>query len=208
MTKSQRKNVPDVGIKLGATCMPSGHASDRATAPGRSEGCRCSCSVVLCDEWNQNSQRKMSHLMTKPTKWHVHPAKTQISLGIYPIWSESLLSAWCKLGSLASHWAHSKDSDQTGRVPRLIWVFAGHTPYCWFCRDAVQMRWQESNMGCSSAYQGFYPYTISRKLYFTYIVNLAGGDVMNLAGVENSSITGEKLWPICMHKGNLFWQFN
>ena len=25
---------------------------------------------------------KMSHLVTKPTKWHVRPAKTQISLGI------------------------------------------------------------------------------------------------------------------------------
>ena len=57
--------------------------------------------------------------MTKPTKWHVHPAKTQISLGIHPIWS--------KLGSLATHWAHSEDSDQTGRMPRLIWVFAGRT---------------------------------------------------------------------------------
>ena len=34
MTKSPRKNVPDVGIELGAACMPSGHASDRATAFG------------------------------------------------------------------------------------------------------------------------------------------------------------------------------
>ena len=34
MTKSPRKNVPDVGIELGAACMPSGLASDRATAPG------------------------------------------------------------------------------------------------------------------------------------------------------------------------------
>ena len=44
-----------------------------------------------------------------------------------PVWSESLLSAWRKLSSLATHWAHSKDSDQTGRMPRLIWVFAGRT---------------------------------------------------------------------------------
>ena len=36
MTKSPRKNVPDVGIELGAACMPSELASDRATAPGRS----------------------------------------------------------------------------------------------------------------------------------------------------------------------------
>ena len=61
--------------------------------------------------------------MTKPKKWHVRPAKTQISLGVRPVWSESLLSAWRKLGSLATHWALSEDSDQTGR----IWVFAGRT---------------------------------------------------------------------------------
>ena len=65
--------------------------------------------------------------MTKPTKWHVRQAKTQISLGIRPVWSESLLSAWRKLRSLATHWAHSEDSDQTGRMPRLIWVSAERT---------------------------------------------------------------------------------
>ena len=35
MTKSPQKNVPDVGIELGAACMPSELASDRATAPGQ-----------------------------------------------------------------------------------------------------------------------------------------------------------------------------
>ena len=35
MTKSPWKNVSDVGIELGAACMPSGHASDRAAAPGQ-----------------------------------------------------------------------------------------------------------------------------------------------------------------------------
>ena len=38
-----------------------------------------------------------------------------------------LLSAWRKLGSLVTHWADSEDSDQTGQMLRLIWVFAGHT---------------------------------------------------------------------------------
>ena len=57
----------------------------------------------------------------------VRPVKTQISLGIRPVWSESLLYAWRNLGSLATHWAHSEESDQTGRMPRLIWVFAGCT---------------------------------------------------------------------------------
>ena len=57
----------------------------------------------------------------------VCPVKTQINLGIRPVWSESSLSAWRNLGFLATHWAHSEDSDQTGRMPRLIWVFAGRT---------------------------------------------------------------------------------
>ena len=69
----------------------------------------------------------MSRIVTKPTKWHVRPAKNQISLGIRPVWSESSLSAWRKHGSLATHWAHSEDSGQTGRMPMLIWVFAGRT---------------------------------------------------------------------------------
>ena len=68
-----------------------------------------------------------NYSMTKPTKWPVRPAKTQISLGIRPVWSEY---------SLCAHWvaknpnilqADSEDSDQTGRMPRLIWVFAGRT---------------------------------------------------------------------------------
>ena len=65
--------------------------------------------------------------MTKPTKWHARPAKTQISLGIRPVWSES---------SLCTQWvfkdpnflkANREDSNQTGRMSRLIWIFAGRT---------------------------------------------------------------------------------
>ena len=54
---------------------------------------------------------KMSHLMTKPTKWHVCQQR-QISLGIRPVWSVfavRLKKHW----SLATHWAHSEGSDQT-----------------------------------------------------------------------------------------------
>ena len=46
-------------------------------------------------------------------------AKTLISLGIRPVWSEFSLSAWRKLGSLATHWLHSEDSDQTGHQADL-----------------------------------------------------------------------------------------
>ena len=40
---------------------------------------------------------------------------------------QSSLSTWRQLGSLTTHWAHSEDSDQTGQMTRLIWVFAGRT---------------------------------------------------------------------------------
>ena len=69
----------------------------------------------------------MSHRMTKATKWHVRPAKTRISLGIHPVWSESSLCAqWVGKDPDFLH-ADREDSDQTGRMPRLIWVFAGRT---------------------------------------------------------------------------------
>ena len=67
----------------------------------------------------------MSSLMAKPTKWHVRPAKTQISLGIRPVWSASSMCAqWVAKDSSFLH-ADSEDSDQTERMPRLIWVSLG-----------------------------------------------------------------------------------
>ena len=69
---------------------------------------------LSCSE-KERKEEKMSCLMTKPTKRHVRPAKTQISLGIR-VWSVSLLNAWRKLGSLATHSAHSEGSDQTGQM--------------------------------------------------------------------------------------------
>ena len=76
-----------------------------------------------------NKANKMSGSITKPTKWLVRPAKTQISLGICPVWSESSLSAWRNIGSSVNHRAHCEDSDQTGRMPRLIWVFTWRTDH-------------------------------------------------------------------------------
>ena len=89
----------------------------------------------------------MSRDITKQTKWLCAPAKTQISLGIRPIWSESSLTAWRNFGSLATQWAHSKDSDQTGRMPRLIWVFAGRTIILLVlpCRGSYILIYLESN---------------------------------------------------------------
>ena len=67
----------------------------------------------------------MNCLMTKPTKWHLRPAKTQISLGIRPVWSESSLCAQWVAKDLSFLHADSEDTDQSGRMPRLIRIFAG-----------------------------------------------------------------------------------
>ena len=75
----------------------------------------------------------------------VRPAKTRISLGIRPVWSESSLSAWRKLGSLATHWVHSEDSDQTGRMPRLIclcWVHSHFVGFVISCLICVILYWK------------------------------------------------------------------
>ena len=94
----------------------------------------------------------MSRDMTKPTKWHVRPAKTRISLGIGPVWSESSLSAWRKLGSLATNQAHSElwsdwadaQADLSLRwvhshfvgfvVSRLIFIFRSKVGSHWLIR--------------------------------------------------------------------------
>ena len=66
--------------------------------------------------------RQFRHDMTKPTKWGCAQRR--------------LRSAWASESSLCAQWvakapsflhADSEDSDQTGRMPRLIWVFAWRT---------------------------------------------------------------------------------
>ena len=104
---------------------------------------------------------------TKPTKWYVHPANTQISLGFHQVWSESSLGAllvavdpvFCHADPIFRH-ADSEDSDQTRRMPRLIWVFTGRTghfvpkPTKWSFRPAktqislgIHQVWSESSLG-------------------------------------------------------------
>ena len=65
----------------------------------------------------------------KTNKMCVCPAKTQINLGIRRVRSEfSLCAQWVAKDPSFLH-ADSKDSDQTGQMPRLICVFAGCTVF-------------------------------------------------------------------------------
>ena len=75
--------------------------------------------LKITPPWNKGSlsREHLSRPTAKPTKWHVRPAKTQISLDIRPVWSASSLSAWRKLGSLATHWSYSEDLIILGGFP-------------------------------------------------------------------------------------------
>ena len=102
----------------------------------------------------------------KTNEMAVCPAKTQLSLGICPVWSESWLSAWWKLGSLATHWAHSEASDQTGWMPRLNWVFAGCTIILLVCHEAAQI------LRAALCKKAFIVYILNNKRNFTCIFNV------------------------------------
>ena len=82
--------------------------------------------------------------MTKRTKLSLRPVKTQISLGIHPVWSESLLSAWRNIGSSVTHWAHCKDwSDWVDAQADLSlrWV---HRPFSWFVMRRLKCQKHEA----------------------------------------------------------------
>ena len=89
----------------------------------------------------QNLQSHLSRLMTKPTEWHMRLAKTQISLGICPGWSESSLCAqWSAKGPSFLH-ADSEDWSDWVDVqadPSLRWA---HMPFCWFRQEAAHLIW-------------------------------------------------------------------
>ena len=83
----------------------------------------------------------LSHLMTKLTKWWC--AQQRLRYSFYSkseIRSESSLSAqWVAKDPSFLH-ADSEDSDQAGRMPRLIWDFSlGAQSFCWFWHDVAHL---------------------------------------------------------------------
>ena len=59
----------------------------------------------------------------------------------------SLCAQWVVKNPSFLH-ADSEDSDQTGRMPRLIWVFAGRTAILLFCHEAAYMSMLCSGKSC------------------------------------------------------------
>ena len=85
---------------------------------------RISFQIIL---WKWSLTRKMSRLMTKTNKIARAPSEDPDQPGHPPSLIRDLLSAWRSVRSLATYWVHSEDSDQTGRMPRLISAFAWRT---------------------------------------------------------------------------------
>ena len=93
-------------------------------------------------------------LEKKNTKWPVHPAMTQICLGIRPVWSESSLSRWRNTGSLATLRAHSEDwcpswsESSLGAHVILLVLSLGNSCIQWYCindpKFSVRQVWANS----------------------------------------------------------------
>ena len=79
--------------------------------------------------WQAQPYSYLSGHMIKATKCPVRPAKTLTSLGICPVWSESPLSAWRNFGSLATHWAHSKDWSDSVDAQADLSLRMAHMPF-------------------------------------------------------------------------------
>ena len=73
-----------------------------------------------------------------PTANNGPPHDKTNNMTVCPTWSASSLSTWRNLGSLATHWAHWEDSDQTGQMPWLISLHWAHS-HCWFCHVLAQL---------------------------------------------------------------------
>ena len=138
-------------------------------------------------------------------QWHVRPSKTQISLGICPVWSESSLSTWRQLGSLATHWAHSEDSDQTGQMPRLIRVFPGCTcQFFGFVMKWLIYKMQHANSVCYPKYVHSSLLNFHSYLTVSHTCQLFENFMGETAHLNKVARTW-KLWPF--HAGD-FWKFS
>ena len=71
-------------------CLRRGQMFEDPDFPASDASLYYSCNPPYRFEWKRPGVcflDDMSRLVTKPTKWHVRPVKTQISLGIHPVWS-------------------------------------------------------------------------------------------------------------------------
>ena len=82
----------------------------------------------------------------KSSKICMCPAKTQISLGIRPVWSESSLCAeWVAEDPSFLH-ADSEDTDQWVDAQADLSLCWAHMPFCWFCHELAQSKIRQQKL--------------------------------------------------------------
>ena len=96
-------------LRLGSTC-------NRWTA-----WCLCRCQWLTA-----RLVFDVSCSTTKPTKWR-EPSKDSDQPWHLPSLMRVFAVCLTKPRYFATQWAHSEDLDQSGWMPRLIWIFAGST---------------------------------------------------------------------------------
>ena len=124
----------------------------------------------------------MSRDTTKPTKWLVRPVKTQISLGVRPVWS---VFAVC----MKKHWVLSCPLS----AQRMLWsgwadaqadlsLRCAHMPFCCFCHAPAQILLRTVSFAKKSNKQkkygkvkqnkGFNIFFFPVKLFLCYLVSI------------------------------------
>ena len=111
------------------------------------------CSFLFLERWlswlRNVSCAYLSRLMTKPTKWHVHPMKTQISLDIRAIWSVFVVrtkKAWVLSYPLSAQ----RRLIRMGGCPRWSETSLGAESFWWFCHEAAHLFWTSHKFLCFS----------------------------------------------------------
>ena len=90
---------------------------------------------------------KTSSLFPKTNKMACAPTEDSDHPGNPPnliTWAstQSDQSLRCPREDGLGHWLpveRTAKTDQTWRMPRLIWFFAGRTSFCWFCHEATHI---------------------------------------------------------------------
>ena len=120
-----------------------------------------------------------------------------VSLCNHLVWSESCRN----LGSLATHSAHSEDSDQTGQMPRLIWVFAGPIVIL------LVLSWGGSDVNGRKTWTFFFLFfDISMLCAFLFFLSSLSWVSCNDYGTSwvleyfSQSMTKATKWPVCPAK--------
>ena len=135
----------------------------------------------------------------------VRPAKTQISLGIRPVWAVFAVRMK-KPFILGYPLSASEDSDQTGWLPRLFWVFAGRTGHL----VGFVVRWLinvKNNVRFNHGFEVFNVYCDPRININARRGGGEGGGAGALISTEgrNKHLTPKtRGWMLLLHTPNLF----